>query len=355
MPDPVILRAYNAGHKGATAFFRNRPFLEALFAALRSVAGERITILAHACSLGAEPYSLALWWLHQALPAFPRKTSLEVVATDVDAEFLAYARRAQYPVDVLRGMTAREQSWFVRKSDTVCVPDKARRLVRFTEPTDFVREDPPGEFDVILIMNALTYVSQEQQSAALARCAQRCRHLLGVTAFHPDSIESDVTASGFSPCTEKHREIHEAWGDRLAKGEVSADRPDYSWRLPPYERESADFEYRYGALFRRDGVAAQPQDMPPGRSRCADAFDVESIREIRRASSFSRDLSPALRVARSGFAMSASDLCTKRSTNCGSRTETKPSEFSIASNPEIFGVLLSITRNGVSRNAAAIV
>jgi hypothetical protein len=116
----------------------------------------------------------------------------------------------------------------------------------------FVTDAPEGEFDAVLVMNALTYVSPAEQTAALTLCAGYCRPWLGLTAFHPDSIMTDQTGLGFTPYLGKHREIHEAWGDRLAPGPVTPDRPDYSWRLPPYETASADFAYRYGALFQRD-------------------------------------------------------------------------------------------------------
>lgn len=59
-----MMRAYNGGHKGAAAFFRNRPFLETFFPALVSRCESPIKVLVHACSLGAEPYSLAQWWVH---------------------------------------------------------------------------------------------------------------------------------------------------------------------------------------------------------------------------------------------------------------------------------------------------
>lgn len=54
--DPIMIRAYNDGHKGATAFFRNRPFLDTFFSILKSRCAGRIKILVHASSVGAEPY-----------------------------------------------------------------------------------------------------------------------------------------------------------------------------------------------------------------------------------------------------------------------------------------------------------
>ena len=241
LEDPVILRAYNNTHTGATAFFRNRPFIERFYSTLRSASDGPIKILVHACSLGAEPYSLAMWWLHKVRPTCAKEIDIEIAATDIDSDFLDFAQQARYPSNILGGMTPQEQSWFLKADGNVQVPRKARRLVRFLPPMNFVT-DEPGE----------TFVSPEEQSAALSRCAAYCQHVLGVTAFHPDTVKADLDRLGYVPCMDGHREIHEAWGDRLGSGPVPADNPDYSWRLPPYETDSPDFAYRYGALFKRE-------------------------------------------------------------------------------------------------------
>ena len=101
-------------------------------------------------------------------------------------------------------------------------------------------------------MNALTYGSAAEQSMAFDRWAGYTRHVLAATAFHPDSILDDLVRSGFVPCMENHRQIHEAWGDRLVKAPVAPDSPDYSWRLPPYDTSISDHDYRYGSIFLRD-------------------------------------------------------------------------------------------------------
>ena len=88
---PVMIRVYNDGHKGATAFFRNRPFLDALFAVLRQRCHHRVRILVHASSIGAEAYSLALWWFNRILPHWHGEIDLDIAATDIDTAFLAFA------------------------------------------------------------------------------------------------------------------------------------------------------------------------------------------------------------------------------------------------------------------------
>lgn len=257
--EPIMIRAYNDGHKGATAFFRNRPFLETLFSALKPVCKGRIKILVHASSVGAEPYSLALWWLHRARSGWLGEVDIDIAATDIDAGFLAFAQQATYPDALLAGMTAEEQSWLDTSDGKLVVPAEARCLVRFLAPMSFVDGDPGEVFDAVLVMNALTYVSAADQTLALSRWAAYTRHVLAITAFHPDSIMSDLLSSGFTPCMENHRQIHEAWGDRLTKAPVPPDSPDFSWRLPPYDTPAADYTYRYGTVFlRTDEMSGMP-------------------------------------------------------------------------------------------------
>lgn len=252
--EPVMIRAYHGAQKGATAFFRNRPFIETLFSRLQTEKDDSpVKILVHACSVGAEPYSLALWWLHKVLPERSGPGEIEIVATDINAEFLAFAKQGCYPDSLLAGMTGEEQSWFERTGGSIVVPERARRLVRFLEPMSFVDGDPGEQFDAVLIMNALTYVSPAEQSAALSHCAKQARKILAITAFHPDTVRADLQRAGFEPVMEQHRRIHEAWGDRLASGPIPPDSPDYSWKLPPYDETRADFAWCFGVLFQRSG------------------------------------------------------------------------------------------------------
>jgi chemotaxis methyl-accepting protein methylase len=250
-PDPVMVRRYAGGHSGPTAFFRNRPFLRTLLAILAEGDPNVSRVLVHACSIGAEPYSLALWWLHHPWPSAPRR--IEIVAADIEREFLDVARGGVYPAAVLDGMTEEERAWFDPHPEGVRVPYDARALVRFLPPMSFVDADPGGVFDAVLIMNALAYLTAEEQQRAIRRVARYARVALGLTAFHPDTIQADVTEAGFRPVEQNHLEIHNCWGDRLTTGEIVPGSPDYSWRLPPYSTQPSDFSYRYCSIFTRTG------------------------------------------------------------------------------------------------------
>ena len=161
------------------------------------------------------------------------------------------AQKGEYPADLARGLAAEEQGWFERDGSVLRVPAAAKALVQFLPPMDFVRQGPPGHFDAVLIMNALTYVTPADQTAAISRAAASSGALLGLTAFHPDSIRGDVEAAGFVPLMANHQAIHECWGDRLTDQPIDPRSPEYSWKLPRYDAGGVDAPWRFGALFRR--------------------------------------------------------------------------------------------------------
>jgi chemotaxis methyl-accepting protein methylase len=247
---PVMLRIYQGGNKGATAFFRNRPLLETLMDALEATGQRRVTLFVHAASVGAEPYSLALYHRHRKAQAF----ELAIQATDINASFLEIAHRGSYPAEVARGLTPEELTWFLPRDGALHVPDEAKAMVRFLPPMDFVRQKPEGEFDAVMIMNALTYVTPAEQHAAIQQAAACARSLLALTAFHPDSIRADIEAAGFEPLMTRHEAIHQAWGDRLATAPIDPGSAEYSWKLPPYDTRVPDHPWRFGAIFRRRGA-----------------------------------------------------------------------------------------------------
>ena len=101
-------------------------------------------------------------------------------------------------------------------------------------------------------MNALTYVSPAEQLQAIMNMASHTRHIMCLTAFHPDQIASDVAQAGFYPLLLNQRDIHNGWGERISSTPLKTDFPGYSWKLPPYETQSIDYEWRYASIFIRN-------------------------------------------------------------------------------------------------------
>jgi hypothetical protein len=246
---PVMLRVYDDDKIGSTAFFRNRPLLTTLLALFRASGKDRIEVLFHACSIGAEPYSLAIWC---AMAGLDTEMQLNIHATDINPNFLAHARAAIYPEEVLAGMTEQERRWFEpRGAGKVGVRPEIVARVNFLPPASFVDFQSERSFDVVCVLNALTYVTPEQQSTCLRHVAGYNPWLLVTSAFHPDTIEADLVACGYAPITDSIQAIHDAWVERV-RSNVTAQpgTREYSWMLPPFAPVPG-YEYKYCALFRK--------------------------------------------------------------------------------------------------------
>jgi len=243
-PDPLMLRVYKDDRKGATAFFRNRFFLNVIVARLAALDAKPVRVLVQACSIGAEPYSLAA-------TALDRGLDIAIDATDIEPEFVAFAQRAQYPDAITAPMTASEKKFFKPAGQGQVEIDAALRAkVKFL-PVQSVTEPIPGAYDAVVAMNVLTYVTPAEQTRAIATMAAATAHYLCLTAFHPDSIKSDVESAGFEPVMDDQSLIHNSWGDRVRPGGATPGSPEYSWMVPPYNMDCADYAWRYCAIFRR--------------------------------------------------------------------------------------------------------
>jgi chemotaxis protein methyltransferase CheR len=99
---------------------------------------------------------------------------MTIVATDVDEHLLERARTACYGKGSLRELPA---AWidqaFDRRNGLYCLRDRWKASVAFYHQ-DIRREQPPGQFDLILCRNmAFTYFSDVVQRIVLDRIAER--------------------------------------------------------------------------------------------------------------------------------------------------------------------------------------
>ena len=247
----AMLRVYDGAQKGATAFFRNRPLLETLMALLEQHQGKPLRILFHAGSIGAEVYSFVVYALRTGLVD---RCPMEIYTTDLNPQFLQFAEEASYPAEVLDSFTDEERVWFERVDTGIVRPvEVVRRRVWFLPACSFVDAVPPeGEvFDVVFILNALTYVTPDQQTECLRNVARYNTDLLVACAFHPDTIRSDLLTNGYEPVTTRIAEIHNSWTERIRTEALPApESPDYSWVIPPYS-EVPEHEFRFCSIFRK--------------------------------------------------------------------------------------------------------
>jgi CheR methyltransferase, SAM binding domain len=249
----AMLRAYSGSQRGATAFFRNRPLLETLGDLLRDHPGPELRVLFHAASIGAEPYSFVM---HAILSGLIRRFALRISATDINPEFLSYAEAAVYPEAVLSSLAPAERSFFEpAESGTVRVRSDVRERVTFLPARSFVDATFADSFDLVFVLNALTYVTPQQQHEALLRISAYNTDLLVMSAFHPDTVREDLDAAGYVPVKDRIGQIHDSWGGRIRHGKPALPgSPQYSWTVPPFV-DTPGGEYRFGSIFRKCGVA----------------------------------------------------------------------------------------------------
>ena len=249
---PVRLRPTTQTSIGTTAFFRNRALLDVVLGKIAQLPQTRISVLVHACSIGAEVWSLLI---AARLDPRTRDKQIQVVACDIAPEFIEYAQQGVYPRAVLTGMLREEQACFEpHDTDSVRIRAEVRAQASFLPAqslTDFRSEE---SFDVVLVLNALLYLPAQSQSQVLDNVARCNRALLVTTGFHFDRIRGDMERNGYRPVPERARAVHDGWTDRrrsgAARDEVIPGKIFHAWSLPEFS-EIEDYEYRYCAVFEK--------------------------------------------------------------------------------------------------------
>src|SRR5690606_31733871 len=151
-----------------TEFFRNPRQWAALRRLLPSLPlspGGGVRAWSAGCSIGAEPYSLAML-LREALPGRRH----QVLATDIDADALAQAEAGRYTAEQVTGVPDDLKSRYLRAEDGgFTVVEALRRMVRFQ------RHAPaPGRVERVLCPNLAIYFTGAGRDRA-SRCPSQSR------------------------------------------------------------------------------------------------------------------------------------------------------------------------------------
>lgn len=249
---PVRLRSATDKSIGTTAFFRNRPLLDAVCHRLGKIDQDDISVLFHACSIGAEVYSfLIAASLHPVLST----KNITVSACDHEADFLEFGRLGVYPKQVLSAMQEDEAACFETVSDTeVRVSEKVRRKVTFLPSCSMQDYETDTQIDVVFLLNALLYAPASDQSQVIVRIRDYNRHVFVTTGFHINTIKRDMQLNGYRPYPRNARAIHDGWLDRrkpaVDPNEVIPGKIFHHWSLPPYKKKRG-YQYHFCAIFEK--------------------------------------------------------------------------------------------------------
>jgi two-component system, chemotaxis family, CheB/CheR fusion protein len=156
-----------------TSFFRDR----AVFALLESTvipalvqrhaAGNPIRVWIVGCSAGEEAYSLVMLF-HEALADAKLHIKLQVFASDVDPDAVAFAREGQYPESIATDVSAaRLARFFSRENGQYVVSPDLRAAVVFTVQ-DVLADAPFSRLDMVSCRNLLIYLRPEAQAKVIS-------------------------------------------------------------------------------------------------------------------------------------------------------------------------------------------
>ena len=164
----------NALTTNLTSFFREPHHFAILAEQLGQRQGTRpVSIWTCASSTGEEPYSIAM----TAADALGSRAPVRILATDIDTNVLATARKGVYPIDHLQKIPHDLQKrHFLRGEGNnqgyARVKDDLRRLVSFRQ-LNLLDETWPmrGRFDFIFCRNVMIYFDKATQHAILKKLA----------------------------------------------------------------------------------------------------------------------------------------------------------------------------------------
>ena len=119
------------------------------------------------CSTGEEAYSIAMLFLEQ-IAAAKRNIKLQVFASDIDADCVAFARNGIYPESIEADVTPTRLARFFTKEDhSYQVVRELREAVVFTGQS-LLADAPFSRLDLISCRNLLIYLSPEAQRKILS-------------------------------------------------------------------------------------------------------------------------------------------------------------------------------------------
>ncbi|EAX48496.1 MCP methyltransferase, CheR-type [Thermosinus carboxydivorans Nor1] len=125
----------------------------------------RLSVWSAGCSTGAEPYSLAI-----ILADLTPNTRHRILATDLDVEMLAKAKKGQYAANELKNVSpARLQKYFKPLAGGLYeISDNIRSRVEFQRHNLLLDRFESG-FDLIVCRNVVIYFTEEAKDALYRR------------------------------------------------------------------------------------------------------------------------------------------------------------------------------------------
>jgi two-component system CheB/CheR fusion protein len=174
-----------------------------------------IRIWVAGCSTGEEAYSIAMLFFEESTAA-QRKIHLQIFATDVDQDAVAFAREGLYPTSVEADVPPARLTRFFSKEDRGYRVSRELRAAIVFSVHDLIADAPFSRLDLISCRNLLIYLRPEVQQKVLSLFHFALRE--GGILFLGTSESAGAAKDCFEPIS-KNQRIYRHIG-RSRPGEV---------------------------------------------------------------------------------------------------------------------------------------
>ncbi|ARC85346.1 methyltransferase domain protein [Clostridium argentinense CDC 2741] len=141
-----------------TEFFRNPEIFDEFEKVIKKYLDYKnpLKIWSAACSIGAEPYSLAMM-LNESTPSVNHK----IIATDIDNTILDKAKKGEYSEQEVKTIPKTLMNkYFQKEGNNYLINNNIKRMVSFKRH-DLILDNYDGNFDVIVCRNVVIYFNQD--------------------------------------------------------------------------------------------------------------------------------------------------------------------------------------------------
>jgi chemotaxis protein methyltransferase CheR len=141
-----------------TEFFRNPEIFEELSRKVKSELSysQGLKIWSAACSVGAEPYSLAM-----IMNNLNSNANHKIVATDIDSTILQKARNGEYVYAEVKNVSKQFlDKYFLIKEDKYCISSEIKKMVDFKKH-HLILDNYESNFDLIVCRNVVIYFNSD--------------------------------------------------------------------------------------------------------------------------------------------------------------------------------------------------
>lgn len=142
-----------------TEFFRNPEIFDDLKSKIESdliLREKNLKIWSAACSIGAEPYSIAM-----ILDNLRIKGNHNILATDIDSSILERAKKGEFISGEIKNVKSEYMNkYFTKIEDKFIIDNKIKNMVTFRKH-DLILDNYDKGFDLIVCRNVVIYFNQD--------------------------------------------------------------------------------------------------------------------------------------------------------------------------------------------------